>query len=63
MPTLLVKNAQILVTMDDHRHEIHDGGLFIKDGFIENVGKSDQLPSKADQILDFKGPYCSAWIG
>ena len=55
MPTLLVKNAQILVTMDDHRHEIHDGGLFIKDGFIEKVGKSDQLPSKADQILDLKG--------
>lgn len=55
MPTLLVKNAQVLVTMDDHRHEIHDGGLFIKDGFIENVGKSDQLPSKADQILDLKG--------
>ena len=55
MPTLLVKNAQVLVTMDDHRHEIHDGGLFIKDGFIEKVGKSDQLPSKADQILDLKG--------
>ena len=55
MPTLLVKNAQVLVTMDDHRREIHDGGLFIKDGFIEKVGKSDQLPSKADQILDLKG--------
>jgi len=55
MPTLLVKNAQVLVTMDHHRKEIQDGGLFIKDGFIEKVGKSDQLPSKADQILDLKG--------
>lgn len=55
MPALLVKNAQVLVTMDDHRHEIQDGGLFIKDGIIEKVGKSDQLPSKADQILDLKG--------
>jgi cytosine/adenosine deaminase-related metal-dependent hydrolase len=55
MPTLLVKNAHILVTMDHHRREITDGGLFIKDGFIEKVGKSDQLPSKADQILDLKG--------
>src|SRR5210317_1834102 len=55
MSTLLVKNANVLVTMDDHRHEIQDGGLFIKDGFIEEVGKSDQLPSKADQILDLKG--------
>jgi len=55
MPTLLVKNAQVVVTMDNHRHEILDGGLFIKDGFIEAVGKSDQLPAKADQILDLKG--------
>ncbi len=55
MPTLLVKNAHVLVTMDDQRQEILDGGIFIKDGFIEKVGKSDQLPSKADQILDLKG--------
>ena len=55
MSTLLVKNAQIIVTMDDHRQEIRDGGLFIEDGFIQEVGKSDQLPSKADQILDLKG--------
>ena len=55
MPTLLVKNAQVMVTMDDHRHEYQDSGLFIVDGFIEQVGKSDQLPSKADQILDLKG--------
>jgi cytosine/adenosine deaminase-related metal-dependent hydrolase len=41
--------------MDDHRQEILDGGIFIKDGFIEAVGKSDQLPDKADQILDLKG--------
>lgn len=55
MSTLLVKNAQIIVTMDDHRQEIHHGGLLIKDGFIEQIGESDQLPSKADQILDLKG--------
>ena len=55
MSTLLVKNAHTIVTMDHHRHELRDGGIFIKDGFIEKVGKSDQLPSKADQILDLKG--------
>jgi len=27
MTTLLIKNAQLLVTMDDHRREIPDGGL------------------------------------
>ena len=29
--------------------------FFIENGFIQQVGKSDQLPSKADQILDLKG--------
>ena len=55
MATLLVKNAQVVVTMDNQRREIHNGGLFIEDGFIQQVGKSDQLPAKAGQILDLKG--------
>lgn len=55
MPTLLVKNAQILVTMDENRREIQNGGLFVKDGFIEQVGPTNQLPKTADQILDLKG--------
>ena len=36
MTTLLIQNAYI-VTMDDHQREIPDGGLFIRDGFIEQV--------------------------
>ncbi len=38
MTTLLVKNANMLVTMDANRREIAGGGLFIRDGFIEKVG-------------------------
>ncbi len=55
MPTLLVKNATILVTMDDQRREIKDGGLFIRDGFIEQVGATSELPQAADEILDLRG--------
>ena len=55
MPTLLVRHAQILVTMDDHQREIADGGLFIRDGFIEQVGPSASLPQTADEILDLSG--------
>ena len=55
MVTLLVKNIQTLVTMDDHLSEIYDGGLFIRDGFIETVGKSSDLTEDADQVLDLKG--------
>ena len=55
MSTLLVRNAQILVTMDDHRREIAGGGLFIRDGFIEQVGNTRDLPTTADEILDLSG--------
>ena len=55
MPTLLIKNAAILVTMDDHRREIPDGGLFIRDGFIEQVGPTASLPQTADEVLDLRG--------
>ena len=55
MGTLLVKNIHTLVTMDDHLSEIYDGGLFIRDGFIETVGKSSDLTEDADQVLDLKG--------
>ena len=55
MSSLLVKHASILVTMDDHRREIPDGGLFIRDGFIEQVGLTQDLPDTADEILDISG--------
>ncbi len=54
MPTLLIKNAHIL-TMDDHQTELSDGGLFIRDGFIEQVGLSRDLPAQADEVLDLRG--------
>lgn len=55
MTTLLVRNAQILVTMDGHRREIAGGGLFIRDGFIEQVGLTSELPASADEILNLDG--------
>jgi 8-oxoguanine deaminase len=55
MSTLLVKNAAVLVTMDDHQREIPEGGLFIRDGFIEQVGPSAGLPKNADEVLDLRG--------
>ncbi len=55
MTTLLVRNIKTLVTMDDHHREVADGGLFIRDGFIEQVGPTAELPTSADQILDLDG--------
>jgi len=54
MTTLLIKNAYIL-TMDDRQTEIADGGIFVRDGFIEKVGKTSELPATADEVLDLKG--------
>jgi cytosine/adenosine deaminase-related metal-dependent hydrolase len=53
MTTLLIKNAYI-VTMDDHQREIPEGGLFIRDGFIQQLGLEAELPKTADEILDLK---------
>ena len=51
MSTLLIKHAHI-VTMDNHQREIPDGGLFVRDGFIEQVGLTSELPATADEVLD-----------
>ena len=55
MATLLVKNAGLLVTMDGERREIKKGGMFIRDGWIEEIGPSETLTSDADEILDLAG--------
>lgn len=55
MATLLIRHATLLVTMDDQRREIPDGGMFIRDGFIEQVGPTEQLPDTADEVLDLEG--------
>ncbi|MBK4733156.1 8-oxoguanine deaminase [Noviherbaspirillum pedocola] len=53
--TLLVRNAQVLVTMDQQRREIADGAVFIRGHVIEAVGPSSELPQTADEIVDAKG--------
>jgi 8-oxoguanine deaminase len=55
MSTILVKNAAMLVTMDDEHRELPGGGLFIRDGVIELVDSSDRLPHSADRVLDLSG--------
>ncbi len=54
MSTLLVRNASLLATFDDQGCEIANGGLYIRDGFIEQVGLSTGLPNDADEVLDLK---------
>jgi len=53
MPTQLIYTS-LLVTMDEQRREIADGAMFIRDGFIEQVGTRDELHQAADEILDLR---------
>jgi 8-oxoguanine deaminase len=52
MATLLIRHARVLATMDVARREIADGALFVRDGVIEAVGKSSELPQTADDVID-----------
>ena len=54
-PTLLVRNADVLVTMDGRRREIRGGGLFAEGGRIVSVGDAAELPATADRVLDLAG--------
>jgi 8-oxoguanine deaminase len=55
MSNLLIKHIDTLVTMDDQRRELRNAGIFIKDGFIEAIGPTSELPKTADELLDLSG--------
>ncbi|MEK9726246.1 MAG: 8-oxoguanine deaminase, partial [Rhodospirillaceae bacterium] len=55
MTTLLARNADVLVTMDAARREIAGGGLFARDGVIEAVGSTAELPTAADEVIELSG--------
>lgn len=55
MSTLLLKNATLLLTMNDEKHRIPNGSIFIRDNIIEAVGPSAQAPQQADKVIDASG--------
>ncbi len=55
MTTLLVRNAELLLTMNPQQPTLPHGGLFVRDNVIEQVGPTADLPSSADHIVDARG--------
>jgi 8-oxoguanine deaminase len=64
MTTLLIKNADVLVTMDASRREIKDGAVLVKEHAIQAVGTSQEIEAElakqanqppADRIIDASG--------
>src|SRR5512136_373490 len=56
MSTLLIRNAALLITMDDERRTIPDGALFVRGNVIEHVGSTAELGLlPADRVIDARG--------
>ena len=55
MSTLLLRHADLLVTMDDERRQIPDGGLYAENGVITQIGPTAGLPPAADTVIDARG--------
>ena len=55
MSTLLLRHADLLLTMDDERRRTPDGALFVRDNVIEAVGPTDDLPESADTVIEARG--------
>ncbi len=52
MTTLLIQHAELLISMDEDDKRWHDGGLYVEDNVIRQIGPTDQLPQIADQVID-----------
>ncbi len=55
MSTLLLRNADLLITMDQKRRRLEGGGLFVRDNVIQAVGASAELPQEAERIIEAGG--------
>lgn len=52
MGSLLVKHATLVVVMDDADNRWADGGIYIVDNVIKQLGPTNQLPETADEVID-----------
>lgn len=55
MPSLLLRHADLLVTMNDADHQWPDGGLYVEDNVIRQIGPTGTLPPTADRVIDARG--------
>ena len=55
MTTILLKNARLLITMNDADENIADGAMFVRDNLIAWIGKSSEIPAEmqtADRLIN-----------
>lgn len=52
MGSLLIAHAAALISMDGTGSRWDDGGVYVVDNVIQQLGSMDQLPDRADQVID-----------
>ena len=52
MTSLLIQHAALIVSMDDADTRWTDGGIYVEDNVIRQIGPAEQLPQQADHTID-----------
>ncbi|MGI8475693.1 MAG: 8-oxoguanine deaminase [Thermomicrobiales bacterium] len=55
MPTTLIRDADLLVAMDDADTRIPGGGAYLDDHVVREIGPTGDLPESADRVIDARG--------
>src|SRR5579863_6825082 len=55
MPSLLIQNAALIVSMDDNDTRWSDGAIYVTDNVISQIGPTQQLPQSADYTFNAQG--------
>jgi 8-oxoguanine deaminase len=55
MKTLLIRDADVVATMDDERRELPRASVLLRGPAIEAIGPADTLPREADEVIDARG--------
>ena len=53
--TLLIRDADLVATMDDARREIARASVLVRGSAIEAIGPAGELPREADHVIDARG--------
>src|SRR2546425_6772570 len=52
MTSLLIQHAALIVTMDDADTRWTDGGIYVEENVIQQIGLTDSLPQHADRVIE-----------
>jgi cytosine/adenosine deaminase-related metal-dependent hydrolase len=55
MKTLLIRDADVVVTMDDQRRELARASVLVRGRAVEAIGPAEGLPREADEVIDARG--------